>query len=194
MPWVAPNKFLGMSNMKTNAAMIYKLKGASWSINALSAILGNMQSESTINPGIWESLKPYWRGYGLVQWTPYTKLTEWIMSTYGQSEEQALRNYEAQLVRIDYEADHGLQWFSNPKAPIKNPPITLSEFLQSDLPPGTLANYFLWFYEHPATTIQPQRAKNAAFWYEFLTGEIPPVNPSPFSKQPLPIYYYGRLL
>ena len=41
-----------------------------------------MQSESSINPGRWESDRvggnPDAHGYGLVQWTPYTKYTNWV--------------------------------------------------------------------------------------------------------------------
>lgn len=33
-------------------------------------MLGNMQQESGINPGIWEVLPNANFGYGLVQWTP----------------------------------------------------------------------------------------------------------------------------
>lgn len=193
MGWVASNKYLGMKDMKNNAGVIYSMRGSRWSVEAISAILGNMQTESTINPGIWESLKPYWRGYGLVQWTPYTKLTDWIMSTRGIDLEQALVMYNDQLARIDYEAQEGLQWFENPNAPIKTPPITLSEFLISKNPPSELANWFLWFYEHPGETIQPNRAKQADFWYEYLTGERPPPGPH-YGHSKLPLYYYGRLL
>lgn len=153
-----------------------------------------MQTESTINPGIWENLDPYYRGYGLVQWSPYTKLTDWIIEQgWASNTEEALTSYNSQVDRIIYEAENGLQWFSNPEAPIKDPPISLSEFLVSDLPPSTLANYFLWFYEHPGETIQPARAKQADEWYEFLTGKVPP-QPSPESGKKMPIWFYLRQL
>lgn len=194
MAWIAGNRYLGLAEQQNNVDEIKGLIGGRWSVNALAAILGNMQSESNINPGIWESLKPYEGGYGLVQWTPYTKLTEWIMETYHVSETQALEAYSAQLDRIDYEASNGLQWFSNPKAPIKDPPISLEEFLQSELPPANLANFFLWYYEHPANPNQPIRASQADYWYEYLTGQIPPEPtpdpPFPGQHRKLPLYYY----
>lgn len=42
---------LTMEQMKLNARYIYTyLKSAGWTINAISGLLGNMQSESAINP------------------------------------------------------------------------------------------------------------------------------------------------
>lgn len=44
--------------MKPNAEYVYDFftdKG--WAENAVAAILGNMQTESNINPGIWQSLR-----------------------------------------------------------------------------------------------------------------------------------------
>ena len=74
---------LTMEQMKINANYIWKaLKLQGWTKNAVSAILGNMQSESSINPGRWQSDRvggnPEGHGYGLVQWTPYTKYTNWV--------------------------------------------------------------------------------------------------------------------
>ena len=40
--------------------------------NAACGVLGNMQQESGINPGIWQSTNNISLGYGLVQWTPAT--------------------------------------------------------------------------------------------------------------------------
>lgn len=195
MPFIASNSYLSRPAMENNALFISSLTKGVWTVNALSAILGNMQTESTINPGIWENLEPYYRGYGLTQWSPYTKLTDWIIEQgWAANTEEALTDYGAQITRINYEAENGLQWFSNPEAPIPDPPITLSEFLQSDLPPSTLANYFLWYYEHPAVTIQPIRAQQANEWYEFLTGEIPPGPGPETERRKLPIWYYLRQL
>lgn len=174
---IAKNAYLGQKDMQHNALWLYDLMKARASDQAIAAMLGNMQTESTINPGIWESLKPNWRGYGLVQWTPYDKLTDWIQNTYGQTYEQALRNYGAQIARFFYEAENGLQWFRNPAAPIKDPPISFRQFLVSEDSPAQLARYFLWYYEHPADPNQPKRATQAEEWYTFLTGERPPPDP-----------------
>lgn len=191
--FISTNAYLGRSGQENNATEIYNRKGGDWSINAIAALLGNMQTESTINPGIWENLEPYVGGFGLVQWTPYTKFTQWHIDAYGGTLDDAINDPISQLTRIQYEADNGLQWFTNPEAPIKDPPITLAAFLKSNLAPSTLANYFLWFYEHPAVTIQPNRAKQAEEWYTFLTGLPPPKPPGGFGRG-MPIWYALRKL
>lgn len=171
--WVSGNRYLSRSEMENNATLFYGIfnqYGAT--LNAISAMLGNMQSESGINPGIWESLNPYAGGYGLVQWTPYTKYSEWAGSGWQD-------NGPKECQRIIYEAENGLQWFENPSAPIVNPPMSFAQFLKSTESVDTLANYFLWFYEHPAVTIQPQRATQAREWYQFLSGVEPPDPPDP---------------
>lgn len=77
---ISNNKYLTQGEMESNAKEIYiYLSDKGWTINAISGLLGNMQRESTINPGLWQSLKEgnYSGGYGLVQWTPATKYTNW---------------------------------------------------------------------------------------------------------------------
>lgn len=188
MAWIGGNRYLSQSEMKNNATIVWNYLGSKgWTINAVSALLGNMQSESTINPNIWESLTvDYSRGYGLVQWTPATKYIDWAGADW--------ENGDKELDRIIYEVDNGLQWFSNPNAPIVNPPITFKEFTTSTESPATLANYFLWYYEHPAETIQPIRAEQANAWYEFLSGKPPEPPEPPIGKQgKLPIWAYCRL-
>lgn len=169
MTWIGGNRYLSQSEMENNATIIWNYLGSKgWTLNAVSAILGNMQSESTINPNIWESLTvDYSRGYGLVQWTPATKYIDWAGSDW--------ENGDRELDRIIYESDNALQWFSNPNAPIIDPPISFKEFTTSNEEVGILANYFLWYYEHPAVTIQPNRSEQAIAWFNFLGGEVCPV-------------------
>ena len=69
MAWISGNRYLSISEMQNNVDILhYFFRSAGWTDNAIAAMLGNMQSESTINPGIWENLEPYSGGYGLVQW------------------------------------------------------------------------------------------------------------------------------
>lgn len=181
--WVAKNAYLTQSEMENNALLAWNYFGSiGWTLEAVSAMLGNMQSESTINPGIWENLTEFSGGYGLVQWTPYTKYSEWA----GVSWEN---NGNKQCERIVYEMENGLQWFSNPEAPIVSPPISFEEFSISTLDVETLANYFLWYYEHPTETIQPNRAIQARKWYVFLSGVTPPI---PTNRKKMPLWMYLR--
>lgn len=175
MPWIGSNNYLGQQAQRNNARIIYEyLLNEGWSVNAICAVLGNMQSESTINPNIWENLtENVSKGYGLVQWTPSTKLSEWC--------EQNNLDYTdgyAQLQRIIYEAENGLQWFENPEVTPSVPPITFKQFTTSNINIDVLANYWCWYYEHPGNPNQPNRGTQALAWYEYLTGEEPP-DPTP---------------
>lgn len=167
MAWVSGNYYLGQTDMENNALIIAQYGYAhGWTKNAISAILGNMQAESSINPGIWEGLNPYGGGYGLVQWTPYTKYSDWA-TAQGYSWQD---NGDAELARISYEAQNNLQWFYNAEIGIA-PPITFQQFLSSTLPVNDLSNYWLWFYEHPAdpyTGTQAYRQGLSNAWYNFI--------------------------
>ena len=71
MSWTIGNFYLTTEQMQGNAREVlsfFEQKG--WSLNAIAGICGNMQSESNINPGIWQSLQEgnYSGGFGLVQW------------------------------------------------------------------------------------------------------------------------------
>lgn len=165
--WISKNAYLTRSEMQHNAKLVWQFFGSrGWSLNAVCAMLGNMETESTINPGIWESLSAYSGGYGLVQWTPYTKYANWAGGGWQN-------NGNKECERIVWEKDNGEQWFSNPAVTPSNPPISFKEFSTSTLPVATLANYFLWYYEHPGDPNQPKRAEQARAWYDFLKDTSP---------------------
>lgn len=191
MGWIAKNNYLSQREMENNAKMFCsKMTSLGFTMNAICGMLGNIQSESNINPGIWESLQyNLSRGYGLTQWTPATKYIKWCGNGWQG-------NGNKQCERINYECENGLQWFKNAKAPIVNPPLSFKEFKKSNLPVETLANYFLWYYEHPYVTIQPHRARQAKKWANFFGGvvpSVPPDTPSGESKKSnMPLYMYLR--
>lgn len=67
------NRWLTLAEQKVNANYLRSLLEAEgWTLHAISGLLGNTQTESTINPGIWQNLNPGnpKLGYGLTQWTP----------------------------------------------------------------------------------------------------------------------------
>ena len=148
-----------------------------------------MESESGINPGIWEELVVEGGGYGLVQWTPYTKYSDWA----GQGWQD---NGNKECDRILYEAQNGLQWSSNWYAPHVGypeiPPISLAEFLtETNLSPKVLADYWILYYEHPDESNIPYRiAEHQAqcdYYNELLMNS--PISPDP----PSPPYYPQRV-
>lgn len=173
--FISANRFLSLDEMKINAKYIYDyLKGYGFSSSAICGMLGNMQTESTINPGIYENLdsSSSTNGLGLVQWTPNTKLKNWVDDNdfnYGYYD------MDTQLERIIYEFANGIQYYPTDKYP-----MTASEFVTSNKSPEYLAQVFLINYERPLDQTQPARSTQARYWYDLLDGTpiIDPDNPS----------------
>lgn len=158
------NFYLNRSQMQKNALYIYAyLRGMGWTLEAIAAMLGNMEAESTINPGIWQNLDQgnYNGGFGLVQWTPATKYFDWC-----EENNLSPTDIDANLKRIIYEVENGLQWI-----PTAAHGMTFQAFTQSTAAVGTLAKAFLLNYERPAdqsAEVQAYRAELAEYWYSFL--------------------------
>lgn len=162
---------LTYDQMEVNALYIGAyLIGRGWTLNAIAGLLGNMQVESSLNPGRWQSDRvggdSVGHGYGLVQWTPYTKYTEWVTGDPSTMDNN--------LSRIIYEVDNNLQWigageFSD---------MSFKEFSESELDPYTLGRAFILCYERPAD--QSEEAQNyrgtlATSWYNYLSSNNPTI-------------------
>lgn len=162
MPWITGNRYLSIDEMTVNAQEIMnQLTSRGWTKNAVAGMLGNMQTESTINPGVWESLSPNVNnGYGLVQWTPATKLISWA-----ESEGLDYTSGDAQLQRIDWEVVNNQQWIATSLYP-----MSFQEFKVSTLTPEYLAQVFIRNYERPRNPNQPIRSTQARYWYDNLEG------------------------
>lgn len=168
---ISANRFLTLEEMTVNAAYIMGyLLGRNWTKESVSGLLGNLQTESSINPGIWQGLKSYdstpfdtvpGQGYGLVQWTPFNKYTIWAAER--QMDYKAM---DSQLARIEYEVENNLQWFGGMSAE-----MNFKQFTQSTKTPEYLAEVFIRTYEHPKYPDQPARGTQARYWYETLTGD-----------------------
>ena len=142
----------------------FKAKG--WTANAVSGILGNSYYESTVNPNRWEGDIPFAqpvasRGYGLVQWTPWTKIIDWLkekgyypdVSKFGQGE----------CERIQWEMENNQQWIATATYP-----ESFRDFSVSTKDPYNLAIEFLANYERPADPNQPQRGDKAREIYDYI--------------------------
>lgn len=177
---VSGNRWLTQEEMQTNARYIWNYLGTrGWSINAVAGMLGNMQTESTINPGIWEGLNEgaTSRGFGLVQWTPATKYLNWCTENDLEPSEM-----DSALQRIEYELEKGLQYY-----PTDTYPETFAEFKVSTKDPYYLGMAFLANYERPAVSNQPKRGDQAVEWYEFL-GALPAPESTKPKRRKLPLY------
>lgn len=175
---VSKNDFLGKADQRENAQyiMTYLLKEG-WTKNAIAGMLGNMETESTINPGIWQSLRTnnLNGGYGLVQWTPASKYIDWA-----KGRGLDYKKMDSNLKRILYEVDKNIQWIN------KN--MTFKQFTKSKETPYELGLKFLKYYERPANPNQPSRGTQAQYWYDTLSGAEPtiPKDPEPVITPPKP--------
>lgn len=157
------NSYLTLAQMKVNAQYILDyLRNKGWTKNAVCGMLGNMQTESTINPGIWQSLKENNTsgGFGLVQWTPATKYIDWA-----KSQNLEVANMDSELQRILYELEHGEQYYATSAYN-----LSFSAFSKSTQSAYYLACAFLHNYERPKDSSQDEtRGSQATYWYNNLT-------------------------
>jgi len=158
------NRYLSSAEMAVNAQYILNyLRSRGWTKQAVCGMLGNMQSESTINPGIWEGLNSGAtnKGYGLVQWTPSTKWSNWA-----NARGYAMDSMDGQLQRIIYEVTatgSDVQWIKTNAYP-----MTFPQFIVSTNTAYSLAGAFVRNYERPASPNEAARGNNANNWYNTL--------------------------
>lgn len=164
MSWIKGNRYLTESEMQNNALIIKDyLINRNWSINAIAGMLGNMESESTINPGIWQGLiegSGGGGGYGLVQWTPYTNFTDWA-----DSNGYAWDDGNAQLIWIDSVTSSFGQWI-----PTSNYNFSFETFKTSSESPEYLASAFLKNFERAGVEVEEERRTQARKWYEYINS------------------------
>lgn len=152
MTWInGYQKWLSESESLKNAQKIVDYlytDSKDWSKESISALIGNMRHESSINPNMYEYGYSWGadRGFGLVQWTPRSKFWNWG-SSRGYSASQ-LRSGNSQLARIDYEVDNNIQWIA--KSSVFNG-LTFKEFRTNSrkLSVNDLTEAFTWGYERP---------------------------------------------
>lgn len=175
--WISKNAYLSQSEMENNAKLIYSyFKGKGWTLNAIAGMLGNMQQESTINPGIWQNLTPNTSmGWGLVQWTPSTNFTNWASANGYENDD----GY-AQLNWIEEQTVPTGQWIAT-----SDYPMSFDEFKTSTKPPTYLASVFLKNFERAGTEKEELRKQNAVNWYNFLYNT--PIAPT-IRKKKTPIW------
>lgn len=166
--WISANRYLSTTEMQNNAQIVYNRLKYGWTKNAICALLANMQCESNINPGIWESLKSgnLSGGFGLVQWTPATKYRNWHDAYFDDTD---YTNGDKQLSRIIYEVNNGMQWANV----CSEQGLSFQEFTQSTLDPYILAVEFLICYERPADqgpNVRALRGSIAQTWWNYFGG------------------------
>lgn len=171
---------LTSEEMHKNALYVYQVLKYihGWSDNACAGLIGNLQAESSINPGRWQSdrVGSTSNGYGLTQWTPATKYFEWCTSE-GRTDPSEMDN---NIERIVYEVENRVQYIATDSYP-----ESFAEFTQSTETPFYLACAFAWNYERSAVVLwgteeeqealRQKRGGYANYWFEYLTGSNPDI-------------------
>lgn len=158
------NSYLNKEQMTVNATYIMSvMTSQGWSKNAVAGMLGNMETESTINPGLWQSLNEgnMAGGYGLVQWTPASNYINWA-----NSNGYDIGDINGQIARINFELENGLQYISTSEYP-----LSFQQFKTSNESPEYLASAFLKNYERAGVEKEQERRSQARYWFDNLDGE-----------------------
>lgn len=179
------NVYLSEKYKQVNALYIAKvMREAGWTDNAIAGLLGNMDYESNINPGIWQSRKEgnLSGGYGLTQWTPASKYVNWV----SENNLGDIWNMNNQLQRIKEEFAPGTnvhdQYYSTSEYPVNR-----TDFPTSTLAPDYLARAFVRNYERPYSILYGSESDKAytyrvrgeagTKWYEYITNNNAPDTP-----------------
>lgn len=184
-------KYFSTSQMQNNATEFYIYfinYGAT--LEAICGMLGNIQKESTLNPGIKQG-SSISLGWGLIQWSPSTVLTNWC-KTYGYN----WYDGAAQCDRISCEGE-GTKGASGYWLPTSEYPYSWSEFLAlTDVAEATKA--YLYERERAGIEALDLRLQYANEWYSYFTGSpvppAPPTPPTPRKRTSIPIYMMLRKL
>ena len=165
---ISSNNYLSQSQMENNAMIVYDyLSKQGWSKNAICGAIANMQAESTINPGLWEKGNATNPGYGLVQWTPATKWTDYADS-YGYNHSDLNR----QLEYLIYSMQPGRgEWLVGGVASTYQ--LYASEYISSTRSAYDLAIVFLLCYERPldqSDSVKSYRGSLANNWLSFFNS------------------------
>lgn len=182
--WVSKNGYLTAAETLNNAKICYSFFVAQgWSANAIAAMLGSMEGESGINPGLWEQGMPQYgpmTGYGLTQWTPYSVLVN-VRPNDWESGNGQLAAYP---IEIAHERDRG--WGGNEWILTTGYEIWWSEWIHSSLNTDYLVQAFINNYLRPATTDHPNYQANARKWLEYILADEFPDTPLPPDPEPGP--------
>ena len=182
-----------------NAICTYNLlTSLGWTVNAVSAIYGNIEAEGGYNPWRWEgdyvpsAYGSKYHGYGFCQFTPATK---YIDDPAAQANTGYGPNYSDQQGNV-FDGDSQLRFINDYADYFINPgynyPIGYDQFkTDGTLSPEYLAKCWLHNYERPpnqSEAVENYRASVARYWYDILI-EYDPSTPIPPEPGPLPPQY-----
>lgn len=173
-----------------------------WTENSASAVLGNFQVESFINPGQWEIGYNYdrSRGFGLGQWTPSTKISNYIGSTDrdamadGAKQIMFLLSQPGQYSTHYLDPDGSSSYYNETGLPYIS---SMAEFSRSNASVSDLTKLWAICWERPGSTYYQSsiasRISHTDHWKNEFSGSepeppTPPTPPTPGEAQT--IYYF----
>ena len=188
----------------TNGTIIWNMVSQmGWTVEAASAMLGNISAESGVNPGRHEVGGS---GYGLVQWTPQSALTDALDIIYPEGYSLTDGVQQVNAIIAEYmQTNHAQgnpdstnwgverQWYnsSGGNYGFSLPAWDWYEWAHLTGPLEEMTKSFMISYERPAyaeeTNHWPQRVANAETWYTILSG-LPPGG----RKRRFPVFLMNR--
>lgn len=190
MAWIVKvgvNAYLTQSEMENNATEFYGyFNSKGFTIESVAGMLGNLQQESNINPGMKQTASAS-SGWGLIQWTPSSNLTDYA-TAYGV--DWATGEIQTQLMWDEIINGYGGQWIPKPN---KGYPYSGKEFSHlTDVTTACMA--YLIERERAGVEVAEKRVAYANAWYEYLTGVTPPTPPTPTKRKRMPVWMMCRPL
>lgn len=204
-----------------NAYCIIKyFKAQGWALKPICGMLGNMHSESNIQPGIWEggNYGDVQKGFGIVQWTPARKYINPMAAEYGENDPWAPYYYSGwyecyymagRVLANDWSPTRAYTGY-NPARPERDYLGTFIDFAKGVLPDADaelapvpyFSSAFYWNYERVAMykddPSEQQRAYRSVAIYNALApifGDFPSkpeiLNPQ---TRPGPYFSLGAFL
>ena len=158
--WISGPGVMTQAMMENNATIISNfLLQAGWSINAISAFIGNAQKDSDLNPAHWEnydSSDPN-NAFGLLQWKPSTVYTSWALS-HGYAPEDGW----GQLMWVITDGVNSWQ-------ATNEYPVSMASWIISSGSPIDLSN--IWAYNFEGDPLGAGgRAGDTGSWYSWFGG------------------------
>lgn len=193
MAWIVKvgvNAYLTQSEMENNATEFYGyFNSKGFTIESVAGMLGNLQQESNINPGMKQTASAS-SGWGLIQWTPSSNLTDYATA---HGSDWATGEIQTQLMWDEIINGYGGQWKPKPSLGYV---YTGAEFSQlTDVAEACKA--YLYERERAGVEALDKRLTYASNWYEYLIGvtpPTPPTPPTPTKRKGMPIWMMCRPL
>lgn len=181
------------SEMEVNALnVMYWLRSYGWTDAAIAGALGNIDKESSINPGACETGRGipsnlsiyYGGGLGLIQWTDYPAYTKTYVHPllwYADREGLDWWNGELQCELMNHADDASITSCGQGVGPLwgwmndgSHAYISFTQYKQFIGTPEDAAMYWLYDLERPGDySVLHERQVIARYWYDYIQGKTP---------------------